>query len=306
MKFTVNLPASAIEPPGEFQTAEAIREMAQAIESLGYDACWVDDHPMPDAAWLRDARGHDATEPFVALALAAAHTTRLRLHTNILVLPYRNPFLTAKSVAVLEVASGGRMILGVGSGYLEGEFAALGVDFRQRGKLTDEALEAMMQAWSGQDVVMQGMHFNAAGNLSRPFPPKAPTIWIGGAADKALERVVRHGSGWSPFFGPKDGGEFRKAQVAVESVEDLRARARQLDEMMQAAGRTDKADICINLPARIGTMDRAEADRAIEAVQACGDAGATWMFVGFPHPSRAAYLDHLQWFSEEVMCRART
>ena len=305
MKFSLQLPAMVVEPQGEFQSVEAVREIVTVMEQRSVDACWVTDHPAPAADWLRDARGHDAIDPFVALAVAAAHTQRLRLHINLLVLPYRNPFLTAKSVASLEVLSGSRTILGIGSGYLEGEFAALGVDFRKRGALTDEALETMMLAWSGQDVVKQGMGFDARGNLARPFPPRTPTMWIGGAADKALERVVKWGHGWVPFFGPKDAGKFRKAQKALESLVDLRARSAQLKDMLAAAGRSDPVDICVNLPMALNAMDRECAERAIEAVQACGDAGATWIFAGFPHPSRSRFLEHLQWFDEEVMGKVR-
>jgi probable F420-dependent oxidoreductase len=303
MKFSMQLPASAIEPAGEFQTLEAVRAMAAAIEASGADACWVTDHPAPDAAWLRDPRGHDAVDPFVALSIAAAATTRLRLHTNVLILPYRNPFLTAKAVASLEVMAGGRMILGVGGGYQEGEFSALGVDFKKRGALFDEALETMRLAWSGEDVIKQGLTFDARGVLPRPRPPRAPTVWIGGAVDRTLERVVKWGTGWCPFFGPKDGGAFRKAQAAVGSVDELKAKVGELGERLAAAGRTDPADVCVNLLNAPTRMDRSEADRCLDSLGALAEAGATWVFTGAPHPSRAAFLDHVRWFGEEVIAR---
>jgi probable F420-dependent oxidoreductase len=306
MKFTVQLPASEIEPAGEFQTVAAVQQMAAAIEASGADACWVTDHPAPDAAWLRDPRGHDAVDPFVTLALAAGATTTLRLHTNVLILPYRNPFLTAKAVATLEVMAGGRMILGVGGGYQEGEFSALGVDFRKRGALMDEALETMMLAWSGEDVVKTGLFFDARGNLPRPVPPKTPTIWVGGAVDKALERVVKWGAGWCPFFGAADGGEFRKAQKSLSGIDELKVRVGQLREMLAAAGRTDPVDVCVNLPAPPARMDAAEAERTLETLGALAEAGATWVFTGHPHPSRAALLEHTAWFGEAVIARARS
>jgi probable F420-dependent oxidoreductase len=303
MKYTIHLPANVIEPPGEFQTLQAVQQMAQAIEAAGADACWVTDHPAPDAAWLRDPRGHDAVDPFIALAFAAAATTRLKLHTNVLILPYRNPFLTAKAVATLEVMAGGRMILGVGGGYQEGEFSALGADFRKRGALMDEALETMMLAWSGQDVVKKGLNFDARGNLPRPSLSRPPPIWIGGAADKALERVVKWGSGWCPFFGP-EGGAFRQAQRALGSVDELKARVAQLREMLDAAGRTDPVDICVNLLDAPTRQDRAEADRCLETVGALTEAGATWVFTGPPHRTRSEFLDHLAWFGEAVIARS--
>ena len=307
MKFTLNLPASYIDPPGEFQTIAAVTEMAQAIEAAGADALWVTDHPAPDAAWLRDPRGHDAVDPFVTLSIAAAVTKTVRLHTNVLILPYRNPFLTAKAVATLEVMSGGRMILGVGGGYQEGEFSALGVEFKKRGALFDEALETMNLAWSGQDVVKQGLFFDAKGNLPRPAPPRPPAIWIGGAADKALERVVKWGAGWSPYFGPSPeaAGEFRKATSALSSVADLKARAGQLKEMLDAAGRKDPVDICVNMIDAPGAMDRAAADQCLDSLGALAEAGATWVFGGGPHASRAGYIDYIRWFGEEVIARVK-
>ena len=143
------------------------------------------DHPAPSSKWLH-ASGHDALDPFTAFAFVAAASTKLQLQTNILVLPYRNPFITAKAATTLQVLSEGRFILGVGSGYQEAEFEALGVDFHQRGKLTDEALETIREIWRGGSIVKKGMGFEAKGNEPRPAPNPPPKIWIGGSSDKAL------------------------------------------------------------------------------------------------------------------------
>jgi probable F420-dependent oxidoreductase len=304
MKFSLNLPIAIIEPQDEFNTGEAVREMAVAIESAGGDACWVIDHPAPDIGWLRHPRGHDAVDPFIALTYAAAVTTRLRLQTNVLVLPYRNPFLTAKAVTTLERLSGGRTILGVGSGYMEGEFSALGVDFRKRGAMMDEALETMALAWSGEVVVKRGLTFDAKGNLPRPAPPRPPTVWIGGAADRVLQRVVKWGSGWSPFFAPT-GDAFRDAQRPLTSLADLKARIGLLQEMMAKAGRSDPLDVCLNMPEPPRGASRAEADRCVQALGELAEIGVTWIFATPEHPSRAGFVENVRWFGEEVMARAR-
>jgi probable F420-dependent oxidoreductase len=305
MKYTVELPANLVTPPGEFQTIEAVREIATAIEAAGGDALWVTDHPAPVARWLFEG-GHDTIDPFVALSIAATVTTRIRLHTNVIILPYRNPFLTAKSVASLDTFTGGRTILGTGGGYLEGEFHALGIDFRKRGALYDEALETMNLAWSGQEVSKKGMNFNAQGILPRPAPPRKPTVWIGGAGDKALARVAKWGDGWSPYFGKVREDEFRKAQSALGSIDDLRSRVAQLKEMLEAAGRTDPVDVIVNLLDAPKRMDKSEADRCLQSVGALTEAGATWVFAGGPHTSRAAYIDHVRWLGEEVIARSRS
>ena len=119
MKFTVDIPIGVITP-SEFQTAAAVTEMAQAMEAAGIDACYVTDHPAPDAAWLRQGMGHDALDPFTAFGFIAATTTRLMMHTNILVMAYRNPFLTAKAAATLQVLSGRTADPGRGRGLSEG------------------------------------------------------------------------------------------------------------------------------------------------------------------------------------------
>ena len=121
MKFTMAIPLGDITP-GEFQTPQAVQEMSVALESAGLDACYVTDHPAPDAEWLQQGMGHDALDPFTAFGFIAASTTKLMMHTNILVMAYRNPFLTAKAAATLQVLSAGRLILGAGAGYQKVEF----------------------------------------------------------------------------------------------------------------------------------------------------------------------------------------
>ncbi len=128
MKISLGLPTQRVDRPEEFGTGSAVAEMARAAETAGFDAVYVTEHPVPGTAWMRTG-GHHAFDPFVALAFAAAATERLRVQTHLCVLPYRNPFLTAKAAASLDALSGGRLILGVGTGYLEVEFEALGVDF---------------------------------------------------------------------------------------------------------------------------------------------------------------------------------
>jgi alkanesulfonate monooxygenase SsuD/methylene tetrahydromethanopterin reductase-like flavin-dependent oxidoreductase (luciferase family) len=168
IKFSLGIPLGVIEPAGEFQSQEAAAHMGRTLESAGVAACYVTDHPAPVATWLH-AHGHDATDPFTSLAFVAAATRSLRLHTNVVVLPYRNPFITAKAAAILQVFSGGRLILGVGAGYQQGEFAALGVDFTKRDVLTDEALETIRLAWSGGPVVNRAATSTPQATSLAPF-----------------------------------------------------------------------------------------------------------------------------------------
>ncbi len=126
MRFILSAPFHTAPPNPAFLTGDAIAGLARAAEDAGFWGVAFTEHPAPPEAW-RATGGHDALDPFVALTWAAAVTTRLRLLTNLTVLPYRNPFLLAKTSATLDRLSGGRLVLGAGVGYLEGEYEALGV-----------------------------------------------------------------------------------------------------------------------------------------------------------------------------------
>lgn len=300
MKFTMSIPVGDITP-GEFQTAAAIREMVSTLEAAKVDACFVTDHPAPSAEWLH-ANGHDALEPFTALGFIAAMTTKLMLHTNILVMAYRNPFVTAKAAATLQTLSNGRLILGAGAGYQKVEFEALGVDFHKRGALFDEALEVIRMAWAGGAVVKQGSNFNAIGNEPRPIPATQPPIWIGGGSGKAVERAARWGDGWSPFFAAPTMTKANQ-ESGIHSVEQLGENIVKAQEMRAALGKTGPFDIAIGSQSKLDYKTRASADAYIASVHELAEVGVTWTMVEPPHPSRQAYVDHVQWFGEEVIAR---
>ena len=303
MKFTAELPLGVIEPAGEFQSMAAIAEMAQALEKARIDACFITDHPAPDTQWLRGGFGHDALDPFAGLAFVAAASTRLMLHTNIVVLGYRSPFVTAKGAATVQVLSGGRLILGVGVGYQKAEFDALGVDFRRRGALTDEALDVIRRTWSGEVVTMQGANFSAPGNEARPVPDPLPPIWVGGSSEKALGRAARWGDGWCPFYATP-GMSAINQESGVQSNDHLRELITRLQEKRAALGRTGAFDIVIGPRMRIKEPKPEAADRFLALLAELAAAGVTWSTINFAHPSRAAYVELVQWFGEEVVSRS--
>ena len=145
MKFWVTYPLVAHPHNPEFLTKSALTRFCVAAEGAGFEGIGFTDHPAPTERWLQ-AGGHDAVDPFTALSFCAAVTDRLRLIPNILVLPYRNPFLVAKAAATLDAFSGGRFTLAVATGYMRGEYRALGVDFDRRNALFDEAIEVISEA----------------------------------------------------------------------------------------------------------------------------------------------------------------
>jgi probable F420-dependent oxidoreductase len=301
MKFGLALPLGRIAPRGDFQSAAAVREIALAVERAGVSAASLSEHPVPDADWLHnDPAAHDALDPLTALAFVAAATTQLQVFTNVLVLPYRNPFLTAKSAATLQVLSDNRLILGVGVGYQKAEFEALGAGYHERGALTDEALATIKLVWQGGAVVKQGRHFNAVGNEARPVPLPPPPIWIGGASDKALDRAVRWGDGWIPHFSvpTNDPVVMRSSMV---SIQDFARKVEWLKSAREKIGASGPFDVAPGSLFRPKSTTRNDAEQFLEGARKIESLGANWVWTPLPAPSRAAYLENVAWFGEEVI-----
>lgn len=303
MKTTVSMgPATqGIEQFDEFCSAEAISVIAARAEALGFDGVYVTEHPIPRPG--APYGGHYAPDVFVTLAVAAAATTRLRLHTHLVVLPYRNPFLLASSAATLDAAAGGRVTLGAGVGYVKEEFAALGVDFDRRGELADEALEAIRLAWSGEPFSFAGSHFRADGNSARPVPVQRPhpPIWIGGNSRRAIRRAVEHGDGWSPF--PNPSGASRVGRTAsIASREDLAASIAYLRE--HTAEQRRHGPLTVAISSRFLASRNPQPPSGHETVETCGelaDIGVTHFLADVRGRSRAEFLEQLQQYAEEVL-----
>jgi probable F420-dependent oxidoreductase len=294
VRFSVQLPTEHVDRGEEFLSAGAVAEMARAAEDAGFDACFVTDHPAPPARWLA-AGGHHALDPFVALAFAAAATTRIRLQTNVLVLPYRNPFLMAKAAATLDVLSGGRLILGVAAGYLEAEFRALGVPFEERNERADEALAVMRRIFTEEDVHAAGRSFAAEGHtvLPQPLQRPGPPVWVGGNSRRAIRRAVELGDGWLPF--PAPAGLARHVRTAaLASVDDLRERITHARAHAERVGREAPLDVAF-VPFGFELGARRDVDEAAFASQLAelAAAGVTWCILNVACDSRAEYLDRV-------------
>jgi probable F420-dependent oxidoreductase len=178
---------------------EAIIAAARKAEEVGFDAIFVNDHIIvgDDA---RSAPWTNVYDPFVSMSFIAAHTSRIGVGVSVLIMPYRNPIATAKALATLDLMSGGRVTVGVGVGWNESEFDALGVPFHERGARTNEYLRLWQACWSqgkvsfaGKFVSFADMHVNPK-PVQRPHPP----IWIGGTSDAALRRAARFATVWQP------------------------------------------------------------------------------------------------------------
>jgi probable F420-dependent oxidoreductase len=292
MRFTVQLPTHRVEEFDEFASGEAVGEMARAAEDAGFDACFVTDHPFPGDKWLAGG-GHHALDPFVCLTWAAAATRTIRLHTHVLVLPYRNPFLTAKAAASLDALSGGRLILGVAAGYLKSEYRSLGADFEHRNALCDEAIVAIKRAWTEEGVELSGRAFEARGNtmLPRPVQKPHPPIWAGGNSRMAIRRAVELADGWAPFPNSQSVASYQRTAV-MGSLEDLATGLAYAREHAEAVGRSAPLDVCF-APVGVDMFADAPPDPAllVEQVESLASVGVTWTALSLPARSRAAWCE---------------
>jgi probable F420-dependent oxidoreductase len=301
MYFTITHPMHTHPYNPELVSGEGIATVAAAAEAAGIHGFGFTDHPAPSQRWL-EAGGHDALDPFVALGFAAARTTALRLIPNIVVLPYRNPFVVAKSGASLDLLSGGRFTLAVGVGYLKREFAALGVSYDERAELFDEALQVIKAIWTSDDISFEGKHFSARGVTAHPRPITSPPIWIGGNTAASRQRVAQHGDGWCPFPAPA-----RLAQTAgtavIDSVQRLGETIDDLRRRCDAVGRDwSVIDITFaNFAGGSPANDEFNADAYLDGLEKLAALGVTWVSVGLPGDSMVHALETLQRFRALVI-----
>jgi len=199
--FGIQLPTVALSTmvaaPWERENGAGVSELvraAQAADRAGFFYVAVCDHVAIPRS-LAPAMSTTWYEPISTLGFLAGQTTRTRLMTNVFVGSYRHPLQTAKAFATLDTLSGGRVILGMGAGHVEKEFDALGLPFAERGRLLDDAVDGVKDAWSDE---FTGAGDDQVGMRPRPVQRPRPPIWIGGSSRPALRRVAARGDGWIP------------------------------------------------------------------------------------------------------------
>lgn len=299
-RVSLGLPVERVDT--ELAGGHAIAQLASAYERLGFHAAYVTDHPAPDDRWLA-AGGHHALEPTVALSVAAAVTRRLRLHTNVYVLGYRNPFLAAKALASLDVVSDGRLIIGVAAGYLRPEFRALGAEFEARGARLDETLELLPSIWSGRTVEGSGDGWTARSVTALPVPVQRPhpPFWVGGNSVAAMRRAVRFGQGWSPFPTPVGAaGALRTASISDASA--LEARLGRLTELCEEHGRTEPLTTCFvpfSLPGYLSDPIGRRPE-LVEEVASLASAGIDWVALMVPGRRTGEVVEHAAALAEDL------
>lgn len=237
---------------GRTASASALRDIGQAAEGLGYATLWTGDHvvlpevqnsfyPFSDDGVYPVPKEGQFYDPFTTLSFLAGVTSRISLGTGVCVVPYRDPLVLAKLISTVDQVAEGRLIFGAGVGWLSEEFAALGVDFSKRGKITNETLELLEHAfcgdtkldYRGQHVCATDVHISPQLHQQRTLP-----VWIGGASKAALNRTARFASTWFPH-------------IHGSTAEVLGNGVRTITERKRALGLEPVVDTAIFIPIEI-------------------------------------------------------
>ena len=299
---------------GPMSSPEALRSLAQRAEDLGFDSVWVSDHvvlPRQVESFYPYAADGVALfrpdepyyEPLATLNFLAGCTQRVRLGTHVLILAYRNPVLTAKMLATLDVLSGGRVILGAGVGWMEEEFLALGLDtFHERGAVTDEYIQLYKELWTKDEPVFEGKYYQISGSGFQPKPVQKPhpPIWIGGHTGPAIRRAAKYGDGWMPIG---------LRPPAILEPEELSEKIARLRTLTVQAGRPENA-VYITFSTDVVFDDSAGPSRRMvtgipEQIAAdlrqYQDLGVQNFIMNFPAQETSEMRENMEKFSREVM-----
>jgi len=289
MKFGI-----AFANTGPYSAPAGAVALATAAEEAGFESVWTVEHvvvphdyastyPYSPTGKMPGGEEFDIPDPLIWLTWVGAHTTTLRLGTGILILPQRNPVVLAKEVATLDVMSGGRVLLGIGVGWLEEEFGVIGASFPDRARRTDEYVEAMRALWSQEMATFSGetVSFREAVMRPRPVERRVPIV-VGGHSAAAARRAGRLGDGFFPAKG------------------DLPALLDELRGAAEGAGR-DPADVEVTWT---GAQVLASGEQAVDEVGKLAEMGVRRLVVPPLAWDPAAIGDALAAFGRDVIARA--
>jgi probable F420-dependent oxidoreductase len=304
---------------GECSTREGYIAVAETAESLGYGFISVNDHivvphgiasryPYSETGSWPGASVGECLDQLATLAFLAARTQRLRLLTSVMVVPQRHPVLTAKMLATVDVLSKGRLIVGCGVGWLKEEFEAVGAPpFAERGRVTDEYIDAFKELWTKEAPSYRGKHVSFDDVLFAPKPVAKPhpPIWIGGESPLALKRAVRAGDAWYPAS--------NNPQHPLDTPARLAAGVSELRRLAEASGRDPQTiDVAyiVLWPVDWTAQKTADGERRIFTgrsedmaadVKALGDAGVCHVCLTFQTASLSETLERMRRFAGEVV-----
>ena len=299
--------AFSIFPYSRFEHPEEMADAAALGEELGFDAVMLPEHLLPPH-W---PTAHISTKLWFDLpALAtflAARTSRLKLVSNVLVVPYHPPIQMAKALATADVLSNGRVMLGVGAGWMKAEFRRLGISFDLRGEITDDYLRAMRVLWTADVPSFAGKHvaFDDVSFHPRPVQPGGIPILIGGTGARPFRRVAEMGSGWLPMSAT--AGESRAGLAEIERAMRAAGRQAEMTDLVVGGGvslgddaETRQMRAHVDGVPREPSADRSPADAAREIGQLVV-AGANLISLSAPWQTSAELKRNLEMFATEVI-----
>ncbi len=312
----------ALPGRGPLAKPDILLKLAQAAERLGYSSIFVTDHvvlptttrsayPYHPSGQFPGGSRQDYLEPFTLLSHLAAATRKIRLGTSILVIPYRNPVVTAKMLATLDVLSGGRVILGAGVGWLKEEFEAVGAPpFKERGRVTDEYLRLMRECWAKEEIRFEGRYYRVSDIvfLPKPIQKGGIPVWIGGHTDAALRRAAELGDGWHPI-GLRPPALLHPAEYA-DKVKQIHAWAQRAGRHPAAITLTFRVPMEVRpkrlkAPAGERQMFRGTADQVIADIRQYQALGVTHFVFDFTVPELKPILTNMERFAEEVLPKVK-
>jgi probable F420-dependent oxidoreductase len=237
------------------------------------------------------------------LSLMAAVTKTIRLQTGILVLPYRNPFIVARSIASLDRFSGGRVTIGMGAGYLKGEYRALGVDFEQRNELMDEYLKALKLALSEEEFAFEGAGYRAYGNRILPGPVQKPhpPLLVGGNAKRAIRRAVELGDGWYPFFTASGVSTATTRTADITNEEELAEAIAYMHAYCRAVGREAPPIVAVGSVVQPGETWTPQ--MIVDRVGRFAGMGVAAAGMNIEGRTRAEWCDNAERFGQDVIAK---
>jgi probable F420-dependent oxidoreductase len=318
MKFQTMLPGLTRYPPDRFPpgggnweeklSCADFQRIARAAEEAGFDAISVSEHvALPTELVVN--MGAYWPHAFTAMAFIAGATTRINVNAGVIVLPYHHPVAFAKAVTTLDVLSSGRVMLSFGVGMAPAEFAAVGVAFEQRGKVTDEYVDVMKVLWTEPEPRFHGSFVDVEDVVFEPKPVQQPhpPIWFGGRSMVAMRRAATKGNGWAPNGGLLGRGPW------FEEKEDLPRFIDDIQRLRSDAGLDPAFDIMLPLvQPRIGPMHTVlppletfeTTQQVVDGIGQLAELGVTWTHITRPGPPSESLEEHieaLEWVAEEVM-----
>ena len=296
--------------------------IAQEAEALGFDFVTVSDHliiptsiasryPYSDSGEFPSGAAADRLEQLTAATFIAASTSTLRIVTSVMVVPHRPAVLTAKILATIDVLSKGRLTLGIGAGWCEEEFNAIGsLPFAERGAVTDEFMMACKELWSADAPTFDGQYVKFQDVLFPPKPVQQPIpIWVGGESAPAMRRTARYGDAWYPIgTNPK---------FPMDTLSRFKAGVAKLRGLTDKAGRDPQA---VALSYRVSSNPEAQPKGTVDGqrklftgnsadfagdIRALSDAGVTSFDFGLFGPNLDATLANMRNFRDEVIAKVR-